>query len=92
MQYGGERITPPLLAIAPPTPHITTIPSTLQPLQIRLAAPNNFDGDWSKGHTFLTSCELYMSLTISDFPDNKTQICWALSFCKPDAQQLSLNT
>jgi hypothetical protein len=30
----------------------------------------------------LTSCELYISLTVSDFPNNQTQIHWALSYCK----------
>jgi hypothetical protein len=59
-----------------------TIPSTSQPLQIRLDVPNNFDRDQLKGHTFLTSCELYTLLTASDFPDDQTQIHWALSFCK----------
>jgi hypothetical protein len=35
-----------------------------------------------KGHAFLTSCGIYTSLTASDFPDDQTQIHWALSYCK----------
>jgi hypothetical protein len=35
-----------------------------------------------KGRAFLTSCDIYTSLTASDFPDNQTQIHWALSYCK----------
>jgi hypothetical protein len=31
---------------------------------IKLASPDNFDGDRSKCHAFLTSCKLYLSLTV----------------------------
>jgi hypothetical protein len=44
--------------------------------------PDNFDGDRSKGHAFLTSCELYLSLTGLDYPDEQSRIHWALSFFK----------
>jgi hypothetical protein len=44
--------------------------------------PDNFNGDRSKGHTFLTSCELYLSLTGADYPDEQARIHWALSFFK----------
>jgi hypothetical protein len=44
--------------------------------------PNTFDGDRAKGHTFLTSLELYLSLTGLDFPDNQLYIHWALSYFK----------
>jgi hypothetical protein len=46
------------------------------------ASPDNFDGDRSKGRTFLTSCELYLSLTGLDYPDEQSRIHWALSFFK----------
>jgi hypothetical protein len=46
------------------------------------ASPDNFDGDRSKGHGFLTSCELYLSLTGLDYPDEQSHIHWALSFFK----------
>jgi hypothetical protein len=47
--------------------------------QIKLANPENFDGDRSKGQAFLTSCELYLSLT---GVDEQAHIHWALSFFK----------
>jgi hypothetical protein len=50
--------------------------------QIKPVSPDNFDGDRSKGHTFLTSCELYLSLTGLDYPDEQVRIHWALSFFK----------
>jgi hypothetical protein len=52
------------------------------PPWIKLASPDNFDGDRSKGHAFLTSCELYLSLTGLDYPDEQSRIHWALSFFK----------
>jgi hypothetical protein len=50
--------------------------------RIKPANPDNFDGDRSKGHAFLTSCELYLSLTGADYPDEQARIHWALSFFK----------
>jgi hypothetical protein len=51
-------------------------------LRIKPASPDNFDGDRSKGRTFLTSCELYLSLAGPDYPDEQACIHWALSFFK----------
>jgi hypothetical protein len=50
--------------------------------QIKLANPDNFDGERSKGCAFLTSCELYLSLTGADYPDEQARIHWALSLFK----------
>jgi hypothetical protein len=50
--------------------------------RIKPASPDNFDGDRSKGRAFLTSCELYLSLTGPDYPDEQSRIHWALSFFK----------
>jgi hypothetical protein len=50
--------------------------------RIKLVSPDNFDGDRSKGHAFLTSCELYLSLTGPEYPDEQSRIHWALSFFK----------
>jgi hypothetical protein len=55
-------------------PTSTTIPTALQPSWIRPCTPNDFDGDQSKGQAFLTSCEIYTSLTASDFPNDQMQI------------------
>jgi hypothetical protein len=35
-----------------------------------------------QGRAFLTSCELYISLTQSDFVDEQVHIYWALSYFK----------
>jgi hypothetical protein len=75
------------IALTPPAPiptpqPITTIPRASQPSRIRPCAPNDLDGDRSKGRAFLTSCKIYILLTASDFPDDQTQIHWALSYCK----------
>jgi hypothetical protein len=51
-------------------------------LRIKPASPDNFDGDRSKGRTFLTSCKLYLSLAGLDYPDEQARIHWALSFFK----------
>jgi hypothetical protein len=51
--------------------------------QIKPANPDNFDGDRSKGCAFLTSCELYLSLTGADYPNEQARIHWALLFFKP---------
>jgi hypothetical protein len=59
--------------VAPPPPvsppHVTTTLQALQPSRVKLGTPSHFDGDRAQGHTFLTSCELYISLTASDFID-----------------------
>jgi hypothetical protein len=75
------------ITLTPPAPipipqPISTTSRASQPSQIRPCAPNDFDGDRSKGRAFLTSCEIYTLLTASDFPDDQTQIHWALSYCK----------
>jgi hypothetical protein len=50
--------------------------------RIKLASPDNLDGDRSKGRAFLTSCELYLLLAGLDYPDEQSRIHWALSFFK----------
>jgi hypothetical protein len=62
--------------------HPSQLRSVLHSPQIKPASPDNFDGDRSKGHAFLTSCELYLSLTGLDYPDEQSHIHWALSFFK----------
>jgi hypothetical protein len=44
--------------------------------------PFKYNGDCANGRTFLQSCTLYLGLCVSDFPDEKSQILWALSFMK----------
>jgi hypothetical protein len=45
-------------------------------------APSNFDEDRAQGCTFLTSCELYISLSQLDFVEDQVRIHWALSYFK----------
>jgi hypothetical protein len=73
-------------SVAPPplvsTPLVTTTLQTSQPSRVKLGIPSNFDGDRVQGCTFLMSCELYISLTASDFTDEQVCIHWALSYFK----------
>ena len=49
---------------------------------LKLATPNEFDGDRLKGWAFLNSCRLYIALCEDQFQDEQTQIHWVLSFMK----------
>jgi hypothetical protein len=72
--------------VAPPPPvsppHVTITLQASQPSRVIPGIPNHFDGDRAQGHAFLTSCELYISLTQSDFIDEQVRIHWALSYFK----------
>jgi hypothetical protein len=72
--------------IAPPPPvspsSVTTTLQVSHPSRVTLGIPSHFDGDRAQGRTFLTSCELYISLTQSDFIDEQVRIHWALSYFK----------
>jgi hypothetical protein len=72
--------------VAPPPPvsppHVTTPLQASQPSRVKPGIPSHFDGDRAQGHAFLTSCELYSSLTQSDFVDEQVRIHWALSYFK----------
>jgi hypothetical protein len=83
--------TPPSPSVSIPSLATSTGRGVLHPSQprsvshsprIKPASPDNFDGDRSKGHAFLTSCELYLSLAGPDYPDEQARIHWALSFFK----------
>jgi hypothetical protein len=78
-QEAARNIAPP-----PPVspPHITTPLQALQPSRVKLGIPSHFDGDRAQGHTFLTSCKLYISLTQSNFVNEQVRIHWALSYFK----------
>jgi hypothetical protein len=83
--------TPPSPSVSLPSLATSTGRGVLHPSQprsvshsprIKPVTPDNFDGDRSKGHALLTSCELYLSLTGPDYPDEQSRIHWALSFFK----------
>jgi hypothetical protein len=58
-------ITPPNLMTHAAPPHR---------LHVKAGVPQNFDGDREGGWSFLTSCRLYISLSIDDFADEQAQI------------------
>jgi hypothetical protein len=66
----AKSVTPPPL-VSPPL--VTTPFQASQPSRVKLGVPSNFDGDRAQQSTFLTSCELYISLTASDFINK--QVC-----------------
>jgi hypothetical protein len=71
--------------VAPPppvSPPVTTPLKEFQPSRVKPGIPSNFDGDRVQGHAFLTSFELYISLTQSDFVEDQVHIHWALSYFK----------
>jgi hypothetical protein len=72
--------------IVPPpsiSPQLVTTPlQASQPSRVKPSVPSNFDRDRAQGRAFLTSCELYISLTTSDFIDEQVCIHWALSYFK----------
>jgi hypothetical protein len=50
--------------------------------RVKPGIPSNFNGDRAQECTFLTSCELYISLTQLDFVEDQVCIHWALSYFK----------
>jgi hypothetical protein len=72
--------------VAPPpsvSPQLVTTPlQASQPSRVKPGIPSNFNGDRVQGHAFLMSCELYISLTASDFVNKQVRIHWALSYFK----------
>jgi hypothetical protein len=56
-----------------PPPTTTTTSNRLKP-----GVPADFDGDRSKGRSFLNSCLLYISLCKSEFKDDQAIIMWIL--------------
>jgi hypothetical protein len=58
---------------------VTTTLQASQPSRVKPGIPSNFDGDRAQGRAFLTSCELYILLTQSDFINEQVHIHWALS-------------
>jgi hypothetical protein len=78
-QEVARNIAPPPLASPLP---VTTPLKASHSSRVNPGTPSNFDGDRAQGHTFLTSCELYISLSQSDFVEDQVCIHWALSYFK----------
>jgi hypothetical protein len=67
------------------TPHDIPVPSEIPPPKFRRPKPANppeFDGDRSKGLSFLHSCQTYIRLCPEEFRDEQTKIMWAMSYMK----------
>jgi hypothetical protein len=78
-QEATRNVAPPPPASSPP---VTTPLKASHPSRVNPGAPSNFDGDRVQGHAFLTSCELYILLSQSDFVEDQVRIHWALSYFK----------
>jgi hypothetical protein len=78
-QEAARNVAPPPL-VSPP--HVTTPLQVSQPSRVEPGVPSHFDGDRVPGCTFLMSCELYTSLTASDFINEQVHIHWVLSYFK----------
>ena len=65
-----------------PSVDITPVWSTPTRQPLSLALPDEFNGDWVKGETFLTSCQTYICLCPDSFPLDQIKIIWALSYMK----------
>ena len=44
--------------------------------------PPDFNRDRNRGMAFLNSCQTYIRLCPSEFPDEQTKIAWAMSYMK----------
>jgi hypothetical protein len=78
-QEATRNVTPPPLASSPP---VTTPLKVSHTSRVNPGAPRDFDRDRAQGCMFLTSCELYILLSQSDFVEDQVQIHWALSYFK----------
>jgi hypothetical protein len=78
-QEAAKNVAPPLPV---PTPLVITPLQVSQPSRVKPGVPSHFGGDRAQGRAFLMSCELYISLTASDFVDEQVRIHWALSYFK----------
>ena len=61
------------------------LPSRIHVSLKRTAKPAKlleFDGNCANGCSFLQSCTLYLGVCASDFPDEQSQIRWAMSYMK----------
>ena len=67
---------------APPPPSVLPPSSGTSEPKLKPSAPNDFDGDRSKGRAFLNSCELYITLVPHHFPDETLAVRWVISFMK----------
>jgi hypothetical protein len=87
-QEATQNVAPLPLASPPP---VTTPPKVSHPSRVNPGTPSNFNGDRAQGHTFLMSCELYISLSQADLLRTK---CASIGHCptsRADVWRPSLN-
>jgi hypothetical protein len=77
-----QQQPPPSPKSLPKTPISNSVSRTPSGRTPPPALPNEFDGDRSKGPTFLRSCQTYILLCPDSFADDQTRIIWALSYMK----------
>jgi hypothetical protein len=75
-------LTPAPLIHTPTASIVAPTTDTPKTSQIKPATPSEFDGDRTKGRTFLNSCRLYINLCGHQFADEQAKIHWALSYMK----------
>jgi hypothetical protein len=78
-QEVARDVAPPPTASPPP---VITPLKVLHPSRVDLGTPCNFNRERAQGRTFITSCELYISLSQPDFVKDQVRIHWALSYFK----------
>jgi hypothetical protein len=78
-QEAARNVAPPPPASPPP---VTTPLKASHTSRVKPGAPSNFDGDRAQERASLTSCELYILLSQSDFVKDQVRIHWALSYFK----------
>jgi hypothetical protein len=78
-QEAARNVTPP-----PPasSPAVTTPLKASHPSRVNPGTSSKFDRDRVQGCVFLTSCELYILLSQSDFVEDQVHIHWTLSYFK----------
>jgi hypothetical protein len=70
-QEAARNVAPPPPV---PTPLVITPLQASQPSRDKPGVPSHFDGDRVQGRAFLTSCELYISLTQLNLIDEQVRI------------------
>jgi hypothetical protein len=78
----GTQANPSSATPTPSTPIIPTSPPATHKNRAKVATPDDFDGERTKGRSFLNSCQVYIKLCPDHFIDEQARIAWALSYMK----------
>lgn len=69
-------------SVTTPTPAAPPRPPPRATPRAKVATPSDFDGDRTRGRTFINSCSVYFRLCPDHFRDEQERILWALSYMK----------